>query len=206
MLGAGGHARVLQESLAGDGVSLVGFVAPSADSLLDEVPWLGPDSALDDLDPRGIVLVNGIGSVSASELRRAIFDSATRSGFSFASIVDRTAIIRGSAKFGTGVQVLAGAIVNTDALLGDNVLVNSGAIIEHHVRLGSHVHVSPGSVLGGAAIVGTGSHIGMGSRVLQGVVVGENCTVGAGAVVIADVPDGSLAIGVPAVARPRIVS
>ena len=38
---------------------------------------------------------------------------------------------------------------------------------------------------------------------LGGVVVGAGSVVGAGAVVTHDVPAGSVAVGVPAVARPR---
>jgi sugar O-acyltransferase (sialic acid O-acetyltransferase NeuD family) len=205
-LGAGGHARVLQETLALRGIRVHGYLAPEGPSLLDGVTRLGDDSELASLDPSAVRLVNAIGSVAASVVRRDVFLAAIEAGFSFASVIDVGAIVRPSATLGSGAQVLAGAIINSGAILGDDVVVNSGAIVEHHARLGSHVHVSPGAVLGGAVVVGSGSHIGLGSRVLQGITIGSGCTIGAGAVVIHDVADGTVAVGVPAVERAKILS
>jgi len=46
--------------------------------------------------------------------------------------------------------------------------------------------------------VGRNAWLGAGARVLDGVVLGRNVVVGAGAVVTSDLPDGSVAVGVPA--------
>ena len=43
-----------------------------------------------------------------------------------------------------------------------------------------------------------GAHIGIGSIIMPGVTVGKGAVVGAGAVVTKDIPDYSLAVGVPA--------
>ena len=202
LLGGGAHARVLQETLGLLGVPVVGFVAPGGAWPVDSLVWLGSDDVLDGLDRRGTMLVNGVGSTRAAGLRATVFEAARALGFDFATVVDPSAVVRASARLGRGVQVLAGAIVNTDAVVGEDSIVNSGAIIEHHCRLGSHVHVSPGAVLGGGVIVGDRSHVGLGARVLQGVSIGSDCTIGAGAVVTHDVPDNSIAVGVPAAHRP----
>nr|BFF12955.1 hypothetical protein GCM10025699_42580 [Microbacterium flavescens] len=45
--------------------------------------------------------------------------------------------------------------------------------------------------------------IGAGAAVLGGVTVGDGSIVGANAVVTKDVPPASVAVGVPAVSRPR---
>ena len=47
-------------------------------------------------------------------------------------------------------------------------------------------------------VVGYGADIGIGSVILPGVKIGKNSIIGAGAVVTKDVPDYSVAIGVPA--------
>lgn len=202
MLGSGGHARALQELLAEQNTTLVGYVSPtSANSSLADTIWLGSDDMLRELDPKLIQLVNGIGSTSTVILRRTVFQAAMRWGYSFRNVVDEAASVRRSAVLGIGVQILPGAIIGSDVVLGDDVLVNSGAIIEHGSRVGPHSHISPGAVLSGAVTVGDSSHVGLGAKVIQGVSIGSNCTIGAGAVVIRDVPDGSLAMGVPAVSR-----
>ena len=202
MLGAGGHARVLQETLALQGITLDGFIAPSADSQLVGTEWLGTDDAFSRLDPASVLLVNGVGSVRAPALRREIYTSALAAGFRFATVIDQTAVVRPSVVLGAGVQVLAGAIVNTDAVVGENSIVNTGAIVEHGARVGAHVHIAPGAKLAGDVTVGEESHIGLGASVMQGISVGSQCTVGAGAVVTRDVSDGSTAVGVPAISRP----
>ena len=47
-------------------------------------------------------------------------------------------------------------------------------------------------------VVGAGAWLGAGAKVLDGVRVGADAIVGAGAVVNADVPEGAIAVGVPA--------
>lgn len=202
MLGAGGHARVLQEALALGGTALHGFIAPDSSTRLDDVTHLGGDEALAGLDPAAVVLVNGVGSVRAAAARQAVHERAAAAGFRFLTVVDPTAIVRPSATLGAGSQVLAGAIVNTGAVVGDDAVINSGAIVEHDARVGAHAHLSPGAVLAGDVVVGDRSHIGLGARVLQGVAIGTDCTIAAGAVVTRNIEDGMTAIGVPAVARP----
>lgn len=203
MLGAGGHARVLQEIMLLTGGEIIGFIAPSADSQLPGVPWLGADSALATLDPAEVQLVNGVGSVSTPLLRRDVYRSGVSAGFTFATVVDPSATVRPSANIGEGVQILAGAIVNSDAVVGTDSIVNSGAIVEHGVQLGAHTHVSPGASLAGGVSVGDCTHVGIGLTIIQGLSIGSHCTVGAGSVVTRDVPDGALVVGVPAVERNR---
>jgi acetyltransferase-like isoleucine patch superfamily enzyme len=52
--------------------------------------------------------------------------------------------------------------------------------------------------LGGGALIGDCTHIGIGASVLPQKRVGANCVIGAGAVVIDDIPDNSVAYGIPA--------
>jgi sugar O-acyltransferase (sialic acid O-acetyltransferase NeuD family) len=201
-LGAGGHARVLQEVLALEGKKVGGYLAPAAKTTLVDVDWLGTDDVLSDLDPSEVLLINAIGSISADSRRQAAYDSAVAFGFRFLSIIDGSAKVRPSAYIGAGVQILAGVVVNTDARVGQNTILNSGSIVEHESIIGASVHVSPGAVLGGRVRIGDGSHIGLGARVLQGVSIGSQCTIGAGAVVTRDIADGVTAAGIPAVPRP----
>ena len=203
MLGAGGHARVLQETLELIGIRLHGFVSPSSDSRLVDVDWLGADDALAGLDPATTLLVNGIGSTASLELRRAVYERAVAAGHRFATVMDPTAIVRPSAVLGDGAQVLAGAIVNSGASVGADTIVNSGAIVEHDSSVGAHSHLCPGVVLAGDVSVGDETHVGLGVRVIQGISVGSYCVIGAGAVVTKPIIDGSLAVGVPAESRAR---
>ncbi|MGR4071141.1 acyltransferase [Streptococcus parasuis] len=50
----------------------------------------------------------------------------------------------------------------------------------------------------GPIIIGNNVHIGMNSIIMPGVKIGNNCVIGAGAVVTKNIPDDSIAAGVPA--------
>ena len=51
--------------------------------------------------------------------------------------------------------------------------------------------------------IGNDVDIGSGAKLLGPIRIGNNVLIGANAVVICDVPDNSVAVGVPAVPRPR---
>jgi serine O-acetyltransferase len=53
----------------------------------------------------------------------------------------------------------------------------------------------------GAPYIGDNVDIGAGAKVLGKIRIGNNVLIGANAVVISDVPDNSIAVGVPAVIK-----
>jgi UDP-perosamine 4-acetyltransferase len=85
MLGSGGHARVLQQTLRDVGFELHGYVAPrDIDSRLAptdegvEVEWLGYDANLLEFDREEHLLINGIGSAGSLNVRRAVSRSSPK--------------------------------------------------------------------------------------------------------------------------------
>ena len=86
-----------------------------------------------------------------------------------------------------------GVVIHPEAVLGPNCLVFQQVTIGSGPRpgvpkLGGHVDVGPGA------------------KILGGVTIGDNAIIGANAVVVHDVPAGSVAVGVPAVARRNVRS
>lgn len=93
------------------------------------------------------------------------------------------------------------------ARLGRGVLLGYqglGIVIHADSVLGDRVVVSPNVTIGGTGtsvgvpVIGDDVHIGTGARVLGPVRVGRGARIGANAVVLCDVPEGALAVGVPA--------
>jgi UDP-perosamine 4-acetyltransferase len=190
MLGAGGHARVLQEVLEEAGHEL------AAEPITD-------DAALGSLSPSDYLLINGIGSSSDLGVRAEVFERHKAAGFNFLQLQAQTAHISASAKLLEGVQVMHMAVVHSEAVVEDNSIINTGAIVEHHAVVGASSHIAVGAVLCGNVVIGARTHVGANATILQGVRVGSNCIIGAGAVVLHDVPDNSIAVGVPAVVKSR---
>lgn len=203
VIGAGGHARVLLDVLSQmDGMHVLGLTDANANRLGETVsgrPILGDDRwLLQAHAPDTVVLVNGLGSVRDTRLRREVFELFKARNFRFERVVHRSAVMAEDIRLGEGVQVMAGAIVQAGAALGDNVLINSGAVVDHDCNIGDHAHIAPGVTLSGNVIVGAGAHVGTGACVIQGLRIGNDALVGAGAVVVRDVPDGAVVMGVPA--------
>lgn len=51
----------------------------------------------------------------------------------------------------------------------------------------------------GTIVIGDNVHIGTNAIIMPGVTIGNNCVIGCGAIVTKDIPDYSIAVGVPAV-------
>jgi sugar O-acyltransferase (sialic acid O-acetyltransferase NeuD family) len=209
MVGGGGHARVLQEVLLEAGHELAGYVAPSDAGLALVAPVEGgalerfTDEQVLALNPESVLLINGLGSSGDLTLRASVFEKFKAAGFNFLQTTAVTSHVSESATLVEGVQVMHMAVVHSDAKVDDNTIVNTGAIVEHHNVIGAHCHIAIGAVLAGNVTIGDRTHIGANATVLQGVTIGSNCIIGAGAVVLNDVPDGHIAVGVPAVAKKR---
>ncbi len=200
IIGAGGHAKVLHDSLKLLGIEVLGMLdkchPPSRQA--GELPIIGDDSAISAYSNDAVELVNGLGSVGDTAIRAGIFSKFKNLGYSFRQVIHPNAVIAKDCVLGEGVQVMAGAVVNTGTRIATDSIINTGAVIDHDCVIGNHVHIAPGVTLSGSVYVDEGSHIGTGATIIQGVSIGRNALVGAGAVVLEDVPAGARVVGVPA--------
>ncbi|UWR35818.1 acetyltransferase (plasmid) [Sulfitobacter sp. W027] len=200
LLGAGGHARSLLGLLAARGQYVKGCIAPvvPGPGWPRNCPWLGDDTSLGRLDPSQMALVNGLGSVGSTALRRKVFDEARARGYAFPPVLHPSAIWGDDVTLAEGAQVLAGAILQAGVTVEENALLNTGCIVDHECRIGAHAHLAPGVILSGGVTIGSGVHVGTAAVVIQGIRIGEGAIVGAGAVVTKDVAPRVMVVGNPA--------
>tara|TARA_B100000401_G_C52688965_1_gene663508 strand:+ start:168 stop:578 length:411 start_codon:yes stop_codon:yes gene_type:complete len=91
--------------------------------------------------------------------------------------------------------------VNTD--IGAFTYINAkfGVTIEKEVQIGSHCSIYSISTIDnkkGEIYLKSNCKIGSHSTILPGVTIGKNSIIGANSLVISDIPDNSVAFGVPA--------
>lgn len=194
LIGAGGHARVLQELAQASGRQFLGVCDPQLASQGETtwrgLPVLGGDDALEEIDPSSVGLVNGIGQLVGSQARSDLHERLNTAGFMFPPLVHPAAWVAGSARLADGVQVMAGAIVQPDCRVNRNVIINTRASVDHDCVIGQHVHIAPGATLCGGVQVGEGAFIGAGAVIIQGIRIGVGAVVGAGVILTRDLDAG----------------
>jgi sugar O-acyltransferase (sialic acid O-acetyltransferase NeuD family) len=199
ILGAGGHAKVVADILALNGVEIAGYLDDDErlhGGCLLGYPVLGGIARLDELTPSGVIV--GVGSNEAR--KRVVERVGVRATPLWINAIHPRATVAASAQraLGRGVVIAAHAVVNPDARLGHHAVVNTGATVDHDCVLGDYVHITPGVHLAGNVTVGEGTLVGVGTNVIQGIRVGDWAVIGAGSVLVRDVPSHVVAKGVPA--------
>ena len=110
------------------------------------------------------------------------------------------------------VQIVTGIEFPCEVKVGRNFIIDhfGGIIISGFARFGDNCRIRDGVVVGlrrigenHAPIIGNNVDIGSGAKLLGPIRIGDNVLIGANAVVLCDVPDNSIAVGVPAVVKPR---
>lgn len=198
VLGSGGHAKVVINTLKILKRDIIGCVSYSKEDNVLGVNVIGDDDILFQYTPDQIEIVNGIGSIGSNELRKDIFLKFKRFGYQFVTLVHPSAILPLDYSFSEGVQIMAGVVIQPDVTIGVNSIINTRVCIDHDCVIGGHSHISPGTVLCGSVLIEDDVHIGAGSTIVQNIRVGQKSIVGAGSLVLNSVPSNTLVYGVPA--------
>ena len=112
------------------------------------------------------------------------------------------------------VQVLTGIELPCETIIGRNFVIDhfGGFVISGYASFGDNCRIRNGVVVGlsrvdepGAPAIGNNVDIGAGAKLLGRITIGDGVLIGANAVVLRDVPADSIAVGVPASIKPRVV-
>ena len=109
------------------------------------------------------------------------------------------------------VQIVTGIELPCEVPIGRGFVIehSGGIVVSGFARFGEHCRIRNGVVVGLARVEDPcapqfGDHvdIGAGAKVLGNIRIGSHVRIGANAVVLRDVPDHSIAVGIPAVVKP----
>lgn len=144
-------------------------------------------------DPRFIL---GLGDPC---LRKKLADKLTAQGGALTSLIAATALIgHYDVTIETGVNIMNNTMISNGVTVGEGALINAFASVHHDAVVGRYCEISPHATLLGCCNVGKFCSVGSNATILPDIKIGDLVIVGAGAVVTADLPDYSVAVGVPA--------
>ena len=110
------------------------------------------------------------------------------------------------------IQIITGIELPCEAEVGRNFVIDhfGGIIVSGYAKFGDNCRIRNGVTIGlrrveekSAPVIGNNVDIGAGAKLLGPIKIGDNVIIGANAVVLCDVPDDSIAVGVPATIKPR---
>ena len=111
-----------------------------------------------------------------------------------------------------GVQIITGIELPCEVPIGKNFVIehSGGIVVSGFARFGDNCRIRNGVVIGLSRVqdpcapqFGDNVDIGAGAKVLGPIRIGNNVFICANAVVLTDVPDNCIAVGVPAIIKPR---
>lgn len=109
-------------------------------------------------------------------------------------------------------QIVTGIELPCEVPIGPGFIIEhaGGVVVSGFARFGANCRIRTGVVIGLARVedpcapqLGDDVDVGAGAKLLGNIRIGNRVLIGANAVVVTDVPDDSIAVGVPAVIKPR---
>lgn len=202
MIGGGGHASVLVDILRSQHREILAIVSPDdivSRSVFNGIKHLKHDDDVLAYASEDVLLVNGIGMMPKTKIKRSINERFLTLGYHFETVIADSAIVSNYASLGKGVQIMQGSIIQAGVIIGEHSIINSGVIIEHDTCIGAYNHVAPGSVVCGQCTTNEDVFVGAGATVIQNVIIAEQAIVAAGATITSNMSLNS--IGYPSRAR-----
>lgn len=200
LLGAGGHAKVVWDTLQcmreRDRLEVVAVLDDDFNLWGRSFLGLtidGPMEKMADL-PVDVAIV----AIGDNRARRQVYERVQGNSVPLINAIHPSAVIAHEVQLGRGIVAFANVAVNIGTVIGDNVILNTACSVDHDCTIGPYAHIAPGVHLGGDVTIGEGTLIGIGATVMPQRQVGTWSVVGAGALVYTDLPDRVVAVGMPA--------
>ena len=194
VIGAGGHATSLVESIISSGNEILYFV----DSFKSKKKLLGYNIEKQILkDSKKIDIVIGIGD---NNKRQEIYLDLLNTIFqiNFPIIIHPSASVSRFSKIGKGSVILQNAIVGANSNMGNFCILNSNSSIDHDCKMSNFSSLAPSSVTGGNVKIGLRTAIGINASILHKTNIGNDVVIGSNSYVNKDINNNLVAYGSPA--------
>lgn len=194
LIGAGGHAKSIIDSINEDEIEIIGFIDDNKRGLHYGIPILG--SKIESIENyHEYYYFVSIGDV---QCREKWFEKVKVMNLETLNIIDKTAYVSKTAQLGKGNFIGKHAIINADSIIGNDNVINTRALVEHECIVGNHVHLSTNSVINGNVEIGDRVFLGSMAVCNGQQRIESDVTIGSGSVVINNIESCCTVVGVPA--------
>lgn len=194
IIGAGGHGKVVADSIEKSGTCVAGFLDDNKElsGQFAGFPVLGTVGQFSKYKEYSFII-----AIGDAVIRERIAKELT--GVRWHTVIHPTASISAiDVEIGEGTVIMPNAVVNAGTRIGKHCIINSGAIVEHDNQIADFAHISVGAKLAGNVRIGKGTWIGIGASVNNNLSICAGCMVGAGAVVVKSIKEMGSYVGIPA--------
>lgn len=193
VIGAGGFAKSIIDSINYTELELVGFIDTYKQGYHQGYPIIANDISQIE-NPNDYVYFIGVGE---PKYRIQFLCLLKEYKLPLINIIDPTALLSCNVDIGEGIYIGKMCIINSDTKLSDGVVINTRSLIEHGNFIGVCSNISTNVVLNGDVKVGQCSFIGSCTVVNGQITIGDNSTIGSGSVVIRNIPNKVVVAGSP---------
>ena len=194
VIGAGGHATSIAETIISSGNEILYFVDKykTKNKLLDYNVHYKIKSTD---QPLNIVI-----AIGDNYKRQFIYKEITEKfpKVYFPSVVHKTASVSHFAKIGKGSVILQNSTVGANTIIGNFCIINTNASIDHDCKLNNFLSLAPASVTGGKVKIGLRSAIGINASIKHNINISKDVIVGSNSYVDKDIKKNLLVYGSPA--------
>ncbi|WP_352404928.1 acetyltransferase [Sporanaerobacter acetigenes] len=199
IVGSGQHAKVvLYNVICQNKYNVVGFISGCRDDVqkkIYDIPVIGTDDMIDNLIYeyciKGYIL--GIGNIKARKKLIEYYDKRLEP----VTIIHPQAVVSSYARIGEGTLIECGCLITPNPVIGRHCVINTMSGINHDNVLEDNVYIASGVTLSGGVEIQENTLIDDGVVITLGKKIGKRCIIGAGSVVTKDIPDDSVAYGIP---------
>lgn len=206
IIGAGGFGREVLDVI--DAINnvkhifeMMGFIDDNLSmqrKTINGYPVLGGLDWFKHLTSNDIINLEVVCGVGTNETRKKITKKLEKLGIKFATLIHPTVNIGRDVKIGKGVIICGGNNLTCNIKIGNHVLINLDCTIGHDTVIEDYVGMSPSVNISGNSTLREGCRLFTNSLTIPSVTVGKWSIIGAGSVVIKNIPEYSVAVGVPA--------
>tara|TARA_Y100000996_G_scaffold399476_1_gene368543 strand:- start:204 stop:836 length:633 start_codon:yes stop_codon:yes gene_type:complete len=195
LIGAGGHARSITESVLSNGFSIKYYVDnnKSGQNLFG---YPVKKNLLIDRDKKVNILI----AIGNNYKREKIYKSITNKykNLIFPNIVDSSIKISKFSKIGKGNMIMVNSFIGANTRIGDFCLINNNASIDHDCKIKRFSSLAPSVVIGGNVDIGLRVEIGIGTIIKNNIKIKNDSIIGASSYVNKDIVKSGIYYGNPA--------